>query len=269
MLSNHSSVSRGSALAIAALAAVTFVGLTGLITPARAAVIVGSVITPSSYINAINSSSTTINLSDGTAAWVYYGYNDTVSDITDPTNAANFALSGTALEAWNGGPAPYFTFVGASSGPSENIIFSPGSGTASSITFLFTSTVIAPSETVQVYLGSYDTKSNISVSLTSGTNNLGTFNTDIALPTGSWYGTKEGDGTGTNQGGGILSLGISGAAVGDLLSVTDVADFSGVSNTGNANISIQAADVVVPEPATLGLIVAGGLGLLLLKRSRA
>ncbi|MGC8625452.1 MAG: PEP-CTERM sorting domain-containing protein, partial [Phycisphaerae bacterium] len=81
-------------------------------------------------------------------------------------------------------------------------------------------------------------------------------------------GKSDTDGTGSGHGYGILSLNITGGTVGQTLTFTDINNITGVSNDSYSNVGIQAANVVVPEPATLGLVAVGGLGLLLLKRRK-
>ena len=188
-----------------------------------------------------------INISKGTAAWVYCGYNGQSDGInTDSANAASFsAINCSTLSVWTSGPAPaYITFTGANNGASENFVFVNGpytngqGGGQSGNTFSFTSKLIAPSETLRVYLISFNSKSDITASLTSGGAVVGKFHKDVVLP------TRDGDGTGANHGYGILTLKVKGH-VGEVLTVTDATDISGVSATNNANVGIQAASVTV------------------------
>ncbi|MGC9259540.1 MAG: hypothetical protein ACP5I8_05590 [Phycisphaerae bacterium] len=186
-----------------------------------------------------------INISKGTGAWVYYGYNGQTDGMnTDASNVASFsALNCPTLSAWTSGPAPaYVTFTGANNGPSNNFVFVNGpfsngnGGGQSGNKFSFTSKLIAPSETLRVYLISFDSKSDLSVSLSSGGSVVSKFHKDVVLP------TRDGDGTGANHGYGILTLKVKGK-VGEVLTVTDATNISGVSSTGNANVGIQAASV--------------------------
>ena len=164
-------------------------------------------------------SSHPINISKGTRAWVYYGYNGQASDMrTDVSNIAKFsAIDCPTLSVWTSGPAPaYITFTGAENGPSDNFVFVNGpftngnGGGQSGNKFSFTSKLIARAETVRVYLISFDSKSDLSVSLTSNSGVVSKFHKDVVLP------TKDGDGTGANHGYGILTLHIKGK-VGEVL----------------------------------------------------
>jgi hypothetical protein len=116
-----------------------------------------------------------------------------------------------------------------------------------------TQTLIAPSETVRLYLRNYVTNSTFSATLSSG----GSYSaTNVALPT-----------TG-NSSFGLLTLNITGS-VGDVLTFTDYAQASAIHANGNASVDIQAASVTVaPEPATLALMATVGVGILLLGRKR-
>ena len=110
---------------------------------------------------------------------------------------------------------------------------------------------------------SFDSKSNISATLSGG----GSFtDNSVVLPYSPFTDT---DGTGKGHGYGILSLNITGGTVGETLTFTDTNNITGVSNDSYSNVGIQAANVVVPEPASMGLLGIGGLGLLLLKRRKA
>ncbi|MGC8625881.1 MAG: PEP-CTERM sorting domain-containing protein, partial [Phycisphaerae bacterium] len=170
------------------------------------------------------------------------------------------------------GPGGYVTFTGASSS-SENFVFVNGpfgnNGAGQSGNSLsFTSELLAPSETLNVYLISYNSRTDITATLapSSGGTALGSFNTDVVLPSPV---NDDPSADGTGHGYGVLTLNVSGASVGDVLTVSDATDISTVTAPAdNANVGFQAADVVVPEPATLALVAAGGLGLLLLKRRK-
>ncbi|MGC9258517.1 MAG: PEP-CTERM sorting domain-containing protein, partial [Phycisphaerae bacterium] len=138
------------------------------------------------------------------------------------------------------------------------------SGGSSTNNFYFTTNLIAPSETLNLYLISFDSKSNISATLPDG----GSFTADsVVLP---YSPASDTDGTGTGHGYGILSLNITGGTVGETLTFTDTNNITGMSSSSDSysNVGIQAANVVVPEPATLGLVAIGGLGLLLLNRRK-
>ncbi len=210
---------------------------------ARAATIKGRVDTaPARAFHA----STPINISKGAAAWVYYGYNGNAKDMyTDATNAAHFsAVNCPNLSVWTTGTAPaYVTFDGYDASPSQNFVFVNGpftngsGGGQSGNKFSFTSHLLAASETLRVYLISFNSRSNMSATLTSGGHVVATFHKDAILP------TKDGDGTGAGHGYGILTLNISGGHVGEVLTVTDATDIHHVSATNNANVGIQAASV--------------------------
>ena len=263
--------SRGcSLLAAAAIAGAALAGMAGV---ASASVIINGAINAAPA----NSSTNPADISNGTAAWVYYGYNSTSTGInTDPTNAASFSnLSSpqNTLSPWTSGPGGYVTFTGASSGASENFVFVNGPfGTnaagVSGNSLSFTSNLLAPSETLNVYLLSYNSRTDINATLasSSGGGLLGSFTTDVVLPSSV---NDDPDNNGAGHGYGILTLNISGASTGDVLTLSDATDISTVpSPADNANVGFQAADVVVPEPATIGLVAVGGMGLLLLRRRK-
>ena len=269
--------SRGcSLLAAAAIAGAALAGMAGV---ASASVITGVLSSPPASANNFNNSNyTPINIATGASAWVYYGYTDQASYTagsssmmnTDTNNAASFTpLNYNSNTNQSGGGLSGFqgyiemTFPGASSS-NTGFIFdqAPPSGSNTN-NFYFTTNLIAPSETLNLYLISYDSKSNISAMLPDG----GSFtDTGVVLP---YSPPGDADGTGSGHGYGVLSLHITGGTVGETLTFTDTNNITGVNNDGYSNVGIQAANVVVPEPATLGLVAVGGLGLLLLKRRKA
>ena len=178
---------------------------------------------------------------------------------TDTGNSASFTALAFDRVAVGGGHYPissyaanglaYITFAGAPSAGKSYVYDQPNSG--STYYFSLTTKLIAPTESLRIYLTAFQSNSDFSATLGSG----GSYTAnDVALPTN----------LGTAPAYGILTLDITGN-IGDMLTFTD----TGVATTSNnGNIGIQAADVVVPEPATLGLLAAGGLGLLLLKRRK-
>ena len=225
---------------------------------AQASMITGSFSSPPA---SAKSSSTPIDISTGTAAWVYYGYNGTATDMnTDTPNSAGFTALASNVSISDSSGYIYQTFTGASPAASVHFDYvNPGSAHY----FSFTTKLIAASETLNLYLTSYDSKSDVTATLGSG----GSFtDSGVVLP---YSPANDTDGTGKGHGYGVLTLNINGS-IGDTLTFKDTVDITGVSTTSGANVGIQSADVVVPEPATLGLLAAGGFGLLLLgKRRRA
>ncbi|MDA8376980.1 MAG: PEP-CTERM sorting domain-containing protein [Planctomycetia bacterium] len=271
MVRNWMSSRGGSLVAAAAIAGAALAGMAGL---ASASVIING----TTNAAPANSQSNPADISNGTAAWVYYGYNGQSTGMnTDSANAANFSsikCPTNTLSPWTTGPAGYVTFTGASSGASENFVFvnGPFGSNAAGISgnsLSFTTDLLAPSETLNVYLISYNSRTDITATLasSSGGGSLGSFTTDAVLPSPV---NDDPDNNGTGHGYGILTLNISGASTGDVLTVTDATDISTVTSpANNANVGFQAADVVVPEPATIGLVAVGGIGLLLLRRRKA
>ena len=277
MFSNRSSVSRGYSLAAVALAVAALVGLAGTVS---ASTITGVFSSPPTSANSFNNTNyTPINIATGVSAWLYYGYTDQGSYTagspsggmmnTDTNNAAAFSplnfntnSSQTGLSGSTGWME--LTYPGASPSSSTAFIFdqAPSSGSSTN-NFYFTTNLIASSETLNLYLISYDSKSNISATLPDG----GSFTADgVVLP---YSPASDTDGTGTGHGYGILSLNITGGTIGETLTLTDTNNITGVNNDSYSNVGIQAANVVVPEPATIGLVAVGGMGLLLLKRRKA
>ncbi|MGC9261597.1 MAG: PEP-CTERM sorting domain-containing protein [Phycisphaerae bacterium] len=248
---------------------------------AQASTITGVFSSPPASANSdVTTNYTPINIATDAAAWVYYGYTDQSSYTggstaggmmnTDASNVASFSpLNYNANSTQSGGGLSgatgwmQLTYPGASPTSSTAFIFDQApSGGSSTNNFYFTTNLIAPAETLNLYLISYDSKSNITATLPDG----GTFTADsVVLP---YSPASDTDGTGKGHGYGILSLNITGGTVGQTLTFTDTNNITGVSNDSYSNVGIQAANVVVPEPATLGLVAVGGLGLLLLKRRK-
>lgn len=279
MKRNWISSRSGSLVVAAAIAGAAFAGMAGL---ASASTITGVFSSPPASANSFNNSNyTPINIATGASAWVYYGYTDQGSYTagssgggmmnTDTNNAAAFSsLNFNTNSSQTGGGLSgstgwmELTYPGASPSSSTAFIFdqAPPSGSNTN-NFYFTTNLIAPSETLNLYLITYDSKSNISATLPDG----GSFTADgVVLP---YSPASDTDGTGTGHGYGILSLHITGGTVGETLTFTDTNYITGVNNDSYSNVGIQAANVVVPEPATIGLVAVGGMGLLLLRRRKA
>jgi hypothetical protein len=262
MITKSFSKFHGSRLA-AALAAVACIGLAST---ASATMITGSISSPPA-----NSSTNPIDISAGTAAWAYYGYGATTTGTFSPGNTANFSQLASIGQYSPGhsasGGSVWLTFPSAPSGPSTEFVYTWGTGAAgNSYTYSLTTTLLAPSETLNLYLLSFDSASNLSATLSSGSGSYTNGGAVFPATPGS-----TGNGSGQGHGYAVLSLAITGASTGDVLTFTDTTNIAGVTGVSspNGNVGIQAADVVVvPEPFTLGLLGVGGLGLLLLKRRR-
>ncbi len=217
-----------------------------------------------------SSSTAPIDISANAAAWAYYGYGSTTTGTFSSGNTANFSQLASTGQYSPGHSSSsgsvWLTFPGATSGPSTEFVYTWGNGsTGNSYAYSLTTTLLAPSETLNLYLLSFDSASNISATLSSGNGSYS--NNDVVFPPTPG---STGNGTGLGHGYAVLSLAISGDSTGDVLTFTDTTNISGVTGVSSpsGNVGIQAANVVVPEPLTLGLLSVGGLGLLLFKRRR-
>ncbi len=235
------------------------------------ALAVGSVALPTAAAGTISatlvglpsSSTSPVDISTGATDWIYY------YGVTNPATADYKAPGPTSFSTTltpetvpaSGGDGPYFSGLGPTT-TNLYLSFSGGTPDASATAdqnswyagaMQLTQTLIAPSETVRLYLRNYVTNSTFSATLSSG----GSYSaTNVALPT-----------TG-NSSFGLLTLNITGS-VGDVLTFTDYAQASAIHANGNASVDIQAASVTVaPEPATLALMATVGVGILLLGRKR-
>lgn len=257
------SSSRGFSLATA-FAVAACIGLAGT---ASATMITGSISSPPA-----NSSTNPIDISAGTAAWAYYGYGGTTTGTFSPGNTANFTnLTGSPSLgiAPAGNSYVNLTFPSAPSGASTAFVYTWGTGASGSTwSYSLKTTLLAPSETLNLYLTSYNSASNLSATLSSGSGSFTDNAVVFAAPTGTSFNNN---GSGQGHGYAVLSLAITGDRIGDVLTFTDVTNIAGVTGVSapSGNVGIQAADVVVvPEPLTLGLLSVGGMGLLLFKRRR-
>jgi hypothetical protein len=222
----------------------------------QTATITGDLAAPPAY--------TSIDISAGTTDWAYFGLGGGITDVDSKA----------------GGPASFSPIAnGASVGTDSRIFLSFADGTPSSSatdeknfvfpqqtaigTLSFYTTLFSPDETIQIYLAGFNSRGDFTASLNSGP----TFSlADQVLP----Y-SDDGDGTGQNHTYGLLTLNISNATVGDVLTFTSVNDYDNVSDTFFGSIGIQAATAtaitVAPEPGSVTLIVMGALvGLLVFRK---
>jgi hypothetical protein len=220
-------------------------------------IITGGLTAPPAY--------TSVDISAGTTDWAYFGLGGGITDIDRKA----------------GGPASFSPIAnGASVGTDSRIFLSFADGTPSSSAtdernFVFPqqtaigtlsvfTTLFSPDETIQIYLTGFNSRGDFSASLSSGA----TFSlTDQVLP----Y-SDDGDGTGQNHTYGVLTLNISDATVGDVLTFTSMNDYDNVSDTFFGSIGIQAATAtaitVAPEPGSVTLIAMGALVSLLVFRKK-
>ncbi len=239
--------------------ALTAAALLGLAGTASASNITGVFSSPPASANSYNNLNyTPINIATDAAAWVYYGYTNqgayTAGSTsggmmnTDANNAASFSplnynanVNQTGLSGTSGWIE--ITYPGASSPASSTaFIFDQApKGGSSTNNFYFTTKLIAPSETINLYLISFDSKSNISATLTDG----GSFKADgVVLP---YSPPDDADGTGKGHNYGILSLKITGGTVGETLTFTDTNNITAVSKDSFSNVGIEAVRITIPH----------------------
>jgi hypothetical protein len=227
--------------------------------------------------DSLTSVPSTINL-DNIPAFAFYGDNSidlfdqssTGVVSTDVGNLADFTgvelTPGSAGDLEQAGPGTTVTFnssqgsVATTTGGSTNqfAFVDKANGATAGVTI--TSTLFAPVETFSFYVTSFDTKTNLTASLSSGA----TFSlNDQVLP--GMVGDLDtnghaADGSGNASLLGDLTLTVTGS-VGDVLTFsisTDPADHA--SDTTYENVGIDVA--TVPEPSTFALLL-GGVGLML------
>ncbi|GEM_PF-704324 len=184
---------------------------------------------------------TPINISHDAAAWAYYGYHgDAGSALFSHGNAASLTpLTGNpGLSSASG--YVWLTFHHAAAGPSTDFVFdqAPAAG-ASGNSLSFQTMLMAPSETLTVYLVSFDSKADLSATLSSGG---GFSRTGVVLP---YSAPNDGDGTGSGHGYGILTLKVHGR-VGEVLVFTDTNNIHGVKDPQLSNVGIQAVRITLP-----------------------
>lgn len=183
------------------------------------------------------------DISTGTADWVYYGYNGQTTGMnTAAGNRAHFSkLHGKISGCWVRGYNVYLNFSGAKA-PGTSFVFENGSSTAQSGVdgkkankLSFTSTLIAPSETLTIFLTSYNCRSKISAALRADRASLviAKYTDTVVLPCNT---NSSNDGSG--QGTGVLTLTIHGGHKGDLLTFTDKPDLADVATTASNNVGV-------------------------------
>ncbi len=210
----------------------------------------------------VSSSGSPINLSAGAADWTYYGLTGDTSQDTKSGGPNSFSAPSSTGQGQGTDSQDYISFTGgtpnSSATASQNFALGYGAGQ----TISFTQTLLAPTETLNIYLVSYDAQSNISATLSSG----GSFTDNAAVLPYNPQGDDPNN-NGAGHGYGLLTLNVSGAT-GDILTFSDTTVNAGAYD----NVGIQAASVstaAVPEPASLALLGAGALGLLLIGRKRS
>ncbi len=195
-----------------------------------------------------------LNISRNAVDWVYYGYNGQAAGITTAAgNPAHFSrLRGKILGCWVPGYGVYLKFPGAKT-PATSFVFENGPYTANgggggkrANRLSFTSTLIAPSETLTIFLTSFNCSSKISVALRANRNSpaIAQWADTTVLSCNANPGN---DGSGPDTA--VLTLTIHGGHKGDLLEFTDQPDLAGVATTQFNNVGIQAASVALPATA--------------------
>lgn len=224
--------------------------------PASAATITGGLSSPVVYSSVV--------ISDGSSDWAYFGVGG------NPATAIGKAGGPGSFSAVSGANVVgtdsriFLSYTGGDPGPLESItagkefVYS-GAGDGAALTF--SATILAPDETIQVYLTGYNSRADISASLRLG----GSFSLmGAVLP---YTDDQDGDGTGEGHTYGLLTLNVAGASIGDVLTITVANQYAAVSNPAFGSIGVQAATVAVPEAAS-SLLGALGFACLVIKRRR-
>lgn len=186
------------------------------------------------------------------ADWAYFGHGvdslPTTIDRADNGPASFSAISGGALIGGDSRMQLQFTGGAPTTGAISTQFVFPNQADGASLSF--TASILAPEQTISIYLVGYNSRADISVTIGSETFSLA----DAILP----Y-TNDGDGSGSGHTAGLLTLNIGDAVVGDTLTFTVSNEYDGVTDSSYGFIGIQAATVtIVPEPSSM---ILGGLGL--------
>ncbi|QJE99047.1 PEP-CTERM sorting domain-containing protein [Luteolibacter luteus] len=216
----------------------------------EAATIVGSLSSPTVYSN--------VDISTDVTDWAYFGIGGDASAVEHKADGP-VSFSAITGGSFVGGDSRMFLgFTGGSStgtltGGTSFVSAQQSDGASLSFTY----TVLGVDQSLQIYLVGYNSRADINVSLASG----GSYSLeDQVLP----Y-TDDGDATGSGHHAGLLTLDLTGATVGDVLTFTVSNEYDGVSDPSFGLIGIQAV-TVVPEPSAAALL--GGCGMLVLLRRR-
>jgi len=237
----------------ASLAVATLV-LTSLCSAAGAGAISGSMVTPVAY--------SVQDLSDGTTDWVAYGGLGVAGTATDKTSkTASSSFGNVVLTAGSGpytqtvwGPIKFAHDEGYGSYPAAttSIDANPVCANSASLAQLrFTHTLLGEEETIDVFVFTKHASLewvDVSANLNTG---------------GSWSVTNQQLPTVVANKGcyGIVRLHVEEASAGDQLTFVLSSNYSNNTNPQSWwGVSIAGATATaVPEPATMGLLVLGGI----------
>ncbi len=249
MFSNRLSVSRGSALAVAALAAVACIGLAGTVSATAITVLNSDFSNPTTTSSSLGGTHILPTADGGYAAdWGIDGYAGVIYDTQGFQNNAIPNLVGTQVGAVNGNNAN----TTLSSEPYNSDFYQNVGALQANTAYSLT-----------VYTGYYNTdEAGVFgvLQLVNGTSDTGSvLNSVTYTPSTVWpYPFEDVN----------LSYTTGSAVSGDLTLVLGVAAPNSNSPWMLFN-DVRLTATPVPDPAVIGLFAAGGMGLLLVGRKRA
>jgi hypothetical protein len=175
------------------------------------------------------------------------------ADFTDLTGGNNLSQYGSSAFTYSSASAVGGPETGNESATAYKYFSYSNTGSGS---VALSTTLVSGSETFGLYLDAYNAKTNLTLSLTDSHGN------SISLA-GSNIGTVNlysgNVATYSNTNFGLEQFSISGAAVGDVLKITDTQTNEG--SNSNVGISAVVLEAAAPEPSTYALFFAG-LGLI-------
>jgi hypothetical protein len=206
---------------------------------------------------------TTMDISSGTGDWAYFGLDGSAGSVNAKAGGPGSFSSasggdlnvGTDSRMFLGfsGGSPSGTAVMAS-----NFVYadeSPAGSLSLSITVPY------PDQVIQIYMVGYNSGFDFSASLASGGDAM---IEDQLLPS-----SPDGETAGNLHFYGILNLTVTGASVGDQLTVTFTNNYGMVADSSFGNIGVQAATITaIPESSSWAIPALGAIALSMVRRRR-